>query len=359
MNNDWQLVSRRIHIGPWVMWFVGLLLLFWVLMALQLNGALPQIRVFQAALRIAIPPALGGILVWYLSGKLKWPEGSALRFMLLHALMGTVFAVAAGVWSTLPILRGARGLDSSVVFRTVLPWQITSSFFLYGLIAGVSYAIRGAWGTRDQKLATERAERLRSQAELAALRAHINPHFLFNTLHSVTQLMRAEPARAEAALERLSDLFRYALRLDRDRVETVSLEEEWRFSASYLWLEQMRMGDRLHVQHELSDDALLCNIPPFTLQPLVENAVRHGLSPKVGSGTLRVSAHEHDGVLHIEVADDGVGANTASLNDSPGLGVRAVRQRLQARYGDKATLHTTGAPGSGVTVAITLPASTQ
>lgn len=163
----------------------------------------------------------------------------------------------------------------------------------------------------------------------------------------------------EAALERLSELFRYALRLDRDRVETVSLEEEWRFSASYLWLEQMRMGDRLHVEHSLSDDALLCNIPPFTLQPLIENAVRHGLSPKVGIGTLKVHAHEADGLSHLEVSDDGVGATVDALTDSPGIGVRAVRQRLQARYGTRAHLEITGAVGSGVTVAITMPAVAQ
>lgn len=358
MRSNWELVKRNIYIGPGAVWFLVLLLLFWVLMAIQMNGESPPLVAFMAALRIAIVPGLGGVLVWYISGKLKWPEGPSHLFALLHVVMGVVFASIAAFWSTLPLLQGVGGIDVATVFRSILPWQLASNFFLYGLVAGVSYAIRGSWGTRDQRLATERAERLRTQAELAALRAHINPHFLFNTLHSVTQLLRAEPARAEGALERLSDLFRYALRLDRDRVESVSLEEEWRFCSSYLWLEQMRMGDRLCVQSLLSDDALLCNMPPFTLQPLIENAVRHGVSAKVGTGTLVVRAHEAEGLLHLEVSDNGVGANIESMTDSPGIGVRAVRQRLQARYGNSATVRITGAVGTGVTVAITMPAET-
>jgi len=356
MRERWDAVERRFHIGPWSVWFLVLLMLFWVLLTIQMNGVLPPLSVLAVAARMAVVPGVSGILVWYISGKLKWPEVLSLQFVLLHVAMGGVFATAAAVWSILPLMHGARGLDVPTVFRSVLPWQLATNFFLYGLVAGVSYAIRGSWGTRDQRLATERAERLRAQAELAALRAHINPHFLFNTLHSVTQLLRGEPERAEAALERLSDLFRYALRLDREGVESVSLDDEWRFSASYLWLEQMRMGDRLCVEASLSDDALLCALPPFTLQPLIENAVRHGLSAKVGRGTLVVRAHEAEGVLHLEVSDNGVGANPESLTTSPGIGVRAVRQRLQARYGTKAQLRISGAIGSGVAVSITMPA---
>lgn len=339
-----------------MLWFLLLMALFVILMALQMSGQASPAVVVQAALRLAIVPGIGAGVIWIVSGKLKWPEGSPWKFVALQALMALLFAAISTYVSTAPLLRGVRGLEVDIVFRTIIPWQIASSLFIYGLIAGVSYAIRGSWGARDQRLVAERAEKLRAQAELAALRAHINPHFLFNTLHSVTQLLRAEPERAEAALDRLSDLFRYALRLDRDQVETVTLEDEWRFSASYLWLEQMRMGDRLHVASSLSDDALLCNIPPFTLQPLIENAVRHGLSPKVGSGTLCVKATEDAGTLRIEVADDGVGANPEALADSHGIGVRAVRQRLQARYGAKAALHVDGAPEKGIKVVVTMPA---
>jgi LytS/YehU family sensor histidine kinase len=296
------------------------------------------------------------VLIWYISGKLPWPERRPQRFVLAHLAMGFAFAGMAAVWFTMPLLHGIRGLTVDIVLRGILPWQLASNLFLYGLVAGGSYAVRGSWGTREGRLAAERAERLRAQAELAALRAHINPHFLFNTLHSVTQLLRAEPARAEEALERLSELFRYALRLDRDRVEVVSLDDEWRFTSSYLWLEQMRMGDRLTVAATLSDDALLCAVPPFTLQPLVENAVRHGLSSKRGPGTIHVCAQEIGGVLQVNVADDGVGADPAMVVHGGGIGVRAVRQRLEARHGAHASMNITGAPGAGLTVAIAIPA---
>lgn len=344
----------------WIGWFLVLwtpvLVLFWLLMLVQLDGILAPIHTLVAAARLAIAPGVGGIVIWYVSSKLKWPERNLTPFILLHVAMGAVFAAASAYWFTLPLLEGVRGLPTSTVLRSIVPWQFASNFFLYGLIAGVSYAVRGSWGTRDQRLAAERSDRLRAQAELAALRAHINPHFLFNTLHSVTQLLRAEPERAEVALDRLSELFRYALRLDREHVEVVSLEDEWRFCDSYLWLEQMRMGDRLKVDACLSDDALSCVIPPFTVQPLIENAVRHGLSRKVGTGTITVRAIEQGDTLRIEVSDDGVGAEVSALVDGAGIGVRAVRQRLHARYGDRARVDIDSAVGRGVAITLSIPA---
>src|SRR5580692_6326559 len=110
---------------------------------------------------------------------------------------------------------------------------------LYGIIVCGSYAVRGALRSIELKVVAERADRLRAQADLSAIRAHLNPHFLFNTLHSVSELLRDDPARATEALEKLSDLFHYTLRLDRERVELVTLEEEWESTESYLWLERV------------------------------------------------------------------------------------------------------------------------
>lgn len=329
--------------------------LFAVLLFVQADGAMPVWAAIRSAIRMATVPAAFSVAIWYLSGRLPWPEGRTLRFVIVHVVIGAAFAVIAAVWSIWPLFGGVRGIETWTLLHSVLPWQVASNFFLYGLVAGLSYAIRGAWSAREGRVLTERAERLRAQAELAALRAHINPHFLFNTLHSVTQLVRSDPARAEGALERLSDLFRYALRLDREQVELVSLEEEWRFTERYLWLEQMRMGDRLHVQADLSDDALACTVPPFTLQPLVENAIRHGVAPKPRGGTIRIHGHERDGVLHLEVADDGMGADAAAITGSAGVGIRAVRQRLEARHGARADVRV-DADQHGVRIALALPA---
>lgn len=345
--------ERRFAVVYACLWAV-MILMYWGLLLIQTNGYLGRETVV-AAVRLSVVPGVLGTCIWYLSGRVPWPECRPTKFLLTHAFIAAAFAVVTAAWFTLPLLGGVRGLDRQLVVHSILPWQISSGLFMYGLIAGISYAIRGAWGARDLRLATERAERLQAQAELAALRAHINPHFLFNTLHSVTQLLRSDPSRAEAALDRLSDLFRYALRLDRERVELVSLEDEWKFSESYLWLEQMRMGDRLRVECTISEDALLATVPPFTLQPLIENAVRHGLSPKVGIGTLRIFANEGAGILHIRVSDDGVGAAPDVLANSAGIGLRAVRQRLEARHQAAARMMVTGSPGAGVNIELWLP----
>jgi two-component system, LytTR family, sensor kinase len=311
----------------------------------------------RAGLLDAIAPAVMGVGVWWITRRVPWPERRPARFIAVHFVSVIVFASAWTGWEYLMMGEAGRARTGTFVLtHMVLPWQWVLGVLLYGVIAAASYAVRGTLTARDLRTAAERSEKLRAQAELAVLRAHINPHFLFNTLHSVTTLLRGDPARAEAGLERLSDLFRYVLRLDRQRVELVTLEDEWQFAESYLWLERMRMGDRLTVDASLDDDALACAVPPFTLQPLVENAVRHGLSPKTSGGTVRVTAREAGGELRIEVSDDGVGADPARVGDGAGIGVRAVRQRLEARHGPRARTDISSRPGAGFSVILTLPA---
>lgn len=336
--------------------WIPLAVIYGALIFSQAGGQMPPLVAARSGVQAAFAPAVLGLGIWWLSARLTWPERKPARFIVAHFALSLAFAFLWTAWEYVMIGSiGRARMGDFVLWRIILPWNAVLGVLLYGVIAGVSYALRGAFRSRDLRLAAERSERLRAQAELAVLRAHINPHFLFNTLHTVTQLLRAEPARAEAALERLSDLFRYVLRLDRQGVELVTLEDEWRFAESYLWLEQLRMGGRLRLETSLDDEALACAVPPFTLQPLVENAVRHGLMPKREGGTLRVHAREVEGSLVIEVSDDGVGAD-ASTVESTGIGVRAVRDRLRARHGARATAEVTTRPGAGFRVVITLPA---
>ena len=330
--------------------------LYGVVVMLQ-TGQVSAALAVRVGMENAVTPAVMGLGVWYLSRRYEWPEGRIWAFAGVHLLLAVVFGLTwtVSVYAMMGEAGRAR-MSEYVVWHIVLPWQWVFGVFLYGLVAGVSYALRAATRSRDLRILAERAERLRAQAELSALRAHINPHFLFNTLHTVTQLLRGDPARAEAALEHLSDLFRYALRLDRQRVELVSLEDEWQFVESYLWLEQLRMGERLRVDASLDDEALACAVPPFTLQPLVENAIRHGIGPSPAGGTLVVRAAERNGVLEIEVRDNGAGADAAAVASDAGLGVRAVRQRIQARHGARATAQVTSEIGKGFRVVLVLPA---
>ncbi len=319
-------------------------------------GTLSVSRTIFAAFINALGPAAMGVGVWLLSGRLVWPQRNLSRFLAAHVALSVAYAFGWMAWEFLimgPV--GPVRAPDYAMWRYVLPWQAVIGFILYGVVAGASYAVRGEARSRDLQLVAERAERLRAQAELAALRAHMNPHFFFNTLHSVALMLRTDPATAQFALEQLSHLFRYVLRLDRDHVEMVTLEDEWEFTKSYLWLEQLRMGPRLAVHAELEDDALECLVPPFTVQPLVENAVRHGLSHKRDGGTIRVVAGERDGVLHIEVTDDGVGTDTVHKG-SGGIGVRAVTQRLVAHFGDATKTWVDSAPGRGYSVMLTFPA---
>jgi LytS/YehU family sensor histidine kinase len=249
-----------------------------------------------------------------------------------------------------------HGTVGGVDARNAVLWQAFIGVLMYGILAGGISAAKAWIFSRELAVGTERAERLRAQAELASLRAHLEPHFLFNTLHSVVALMRSDLALAERALEELSALLGYVLHLDRTGVQLVSIEEEWRLTERYLWLERLRMAQRLAVVADLDDDVLDVAIPPFTIQPLVENAIRHGLSPKRAGGTLRIRARTDSGLVVLEVEDDGVGCVTHSARGA-GLGTRAVAQRLTGQFGESAQMSIDSAPGRGYRVRLTFPLS--
>lgn len=208
---------------------------------------------------------------------------------------------------------------------------------------------------REQRVLAERAESLRIRAELEALRAQLDPHFLFNTLHTITALVKRDAEGAQAALERFAELMRYVLDAERARSDEVALDEELRFVRSYLALEQLRLGDRLRVVEEIDDEALECALPRLTLQPLVENAIRHGIAPRAQGATLRIAARVEGQTLHLEIADDGVGGDARSVEQG-GVGFTVVRQRLAARHGAKAEMGVTAAIGEGWRVMIAMPA---
>jgi signal transduction histidine kinase/DNA gyrase inhibitor GyrI len=195
---------------------------------------------------------------------------------------------------------------------------------------------------REKKLRQERRERdlllLASQAELRSLRAQINPHFFFNALNSIAALIPVEPEQAEVTVERLSELFRYALR--RSDTEWVRVEEEMAFVQCYLDVEKTRFHERLKVQVEQGEAVCRALVPAMMIHTLVENAVKHGIAPVRGGGRIEVRIHRDGDTLFIEVRDSGMGiAETVSnaLN-TPGHGLKNVQARLQAHFGEGARL---------------------
>jgi sensor histidine kinase YesM len=188
---------------------------------------------------------------------------------------------------------------------------------------------------------------------LDALTAQIRPHFLFNTLHTIGQLWRSgRHGEADDMLDHLGALF-HKVQDSTSRTE-VPLAEELELVREYLAIEEVRFRDRLRVSLTATPAALECPVPPLFLQPLVENAVRHGISAASSAGRLEVEASLEDGRLVVEVRDDGPGMTAAV--PATGVGLRNTRERLEQLYGPDGRLEVRSAPGTGTTVRIELPA---
>jgi sensor histidine kinase YesM len=196
---------------------------------------------------------------------------------------------------------------------------------------------------------------LAATAQLAALRAQINPHFLFNSLNSIAQLIHTDPDKAEACVERLGEMFRYILR--RAEKELVPLADEVQMAAAYLDIERARFGDRLRVETAIDPRSLRQLIPNLILQPLVENAVKHGLSRKMGPGTVRIQAEVTDEILTLTVGDDGLGMPATTLGSvyERGVGLRNLRDRLARLYGAAHLPEIVSVPGGGTKVRLRIP----
>lgn len=238
---------------------------------------------------------------------------------------------------------------------TYWPWMVVQGLFFYGVIAGVASAAQISQHLRERKVAAARSESLRVRAEMQALRGQLDPHFLFNTLHSITALVRIDPPQAEEALVQFGALLRRVLTWKREGTDEVTLADEMMFVDGCLALEQLRLGDRLRVERRFSPEALSCYIPVFSVQPLVENAIRHAIAPQRAGGVLQLAASVNRGRLEIIVADSGPGADPAAVPAATGTGLTAIRQRLQLRHGADATMSVHTSPGHGFAVTLSLP----
>ncbi len=235
-----------------------------------------------------------------------------------------------------------------------LQWQMFSGLMIYGNIAGAMYVAQVNEQLRSEEARRLQAEALKVHAELSALRSHLNPHFLFNTLNSIMALAGPEQPRVMQAIGQLAGMLRYSLRQDTEN-EGVSLRQELAFTDQYLALEALRLGDRLQILRDISSEALTSLLPPLTLQPLVENAIRHGIAKKSGGGTIVLRAVLRQSSLYIEVEDDGMGSLRDSLLNAQGVGIRTIRQRLELFSNGEATFSVRTAPGLGCRITISLP----
>jgi len=289
-----------------------------------------------------------GLAVWRLTSHLNWDDRTA-TFYLSHGLALMVFmTVYSTSWMWPDVLRGySRRAWVELRSSPVLYWNLLMGSGLYLIIVAISYAIRAQRRIAAHAASAAEARALAQQAQLASLRAQVNPHFLFNALHSVGALVTTDPNRADQALEALGDLLRYALRED----DSVLFAQEWRFIKDYLAFEQLRFGERLAIEMSAPAEIMSLPIPPLLLQPLVENAIRHGFAGRDTGGKLVIRARAADGECIIEVLDDGPGSPDGVKD---GLGLGTVRKRLAALYGESASL-VTAVSGSGFAATIKLP----
>ncbi len=205
----------------------------------------------------------------------------------------------------------------------------------------------------DAAAAYADAQRTMAEAKLKLLQAQIEPHMLFNTLANLRTLVEVDPARAQTMLDQLIVYLRGTLAAS--RAVTTTLEHEFAHLTAYLELMQVRMASRLRIAIDLPTALRPSAIPPMLLQPLVENAIRHGLEPKIEGGTVRIVASVVDDRLRVEVIDDGIGLVDPTEVDSASYGVAHVRERLRTLYGDAAHLVIEAGPGGGVCARVELP----
>jgi len=222
--------------------------------------------------------------------------------------------------------------------------------FVYFLILLGAEAMQHAQARREEATQADRLARQLAEARLSLLQRQLHPHFLFNALQAISTLLHRDPETADRLLVRLSDLLRAML--ENASGQTLSLRQELDLTRKYLDIEQVRFGSRLSVEWCVDESVLDVAVPSLVVLPLVENAIRHGLSPKVGPGRLAIGARSDGSSLLLTVEDDGLGA---TLPLTAGLGVGNTRQRLGALYGERGSLHVDAAPLAGFRATIRIP----
>ena len=311
----------------------------------------------RGSLALVLPGALLGLVSLRLARRWPWSPGTPWS---LFARIAPIVLVLAAASTAAGLALNA--LDAWLVAGqpkwpapTIMAWQLILSTFIQLALTGIGYAWHAAQALREARERIARAEVLRARAELELLRSQLHPHFVLNVLHALLGLVRRDPGLAEKALERLGELLRFGQWVQQTGSDWVPLSREWAFVQSYLELERMRLGSRLQVEVDADASALEVAVPPFALQPLVENAIVHGVAPRAAGGRVEVSARRAAGRLCLAVRDDGPGASEAEIAASPRMGLRLLQERLAALYAGRARVAFESPEDGGFRVRVELP----
>ena len=321
--------------GPTDVWHaLGMGMPYWYLWAL----CVPIVAV--AARRVPLTRD-----AWLRNGTLHL--GIAIVVTLVHAIL------EIGVQHAFGIRHSTFGIFTLISLSRAF-WQLPYDLLAYAAILGMVIAADSSRRFREEQVAAAALGAELAEARLQALRSQLNPHFLFNAMNSIAMLVRKqENQRAVTMIAGLSDLLRYVL--EEHPEQEVRLREELAFLQRYLAVEQARFPDRLQVTIRADEGLLDAYVPSLVLQPLVENAIKHGIARRASAGLLAISAERMNGALTLSVVDDGPGPDGSAADAASGVGLRNVRARLQHLYGVEHGLALSGAPGGGAVATVTSP----
>lgn len=324
-------------------------------------GEAPQIewtRAFLGQLPLWAPLIVLTPVIFGFVRRNAFDRRRPIQSVLRHALAGLVLSVlflilsaaaAVVVEARTPTPTAVLGAVGALLIRT-----FHLHLFLVAAVMGVGHALESSRRLRARELQASRLRSRLSEAQLSMLRMQLQPHFLFNTLHSISSLMDEDVDRARDMVASLSDLLRHSL--DGVADAEVPLERELRTAERYLAIEAIRFQDRLSVEWDVEAEALTTLVPTMVLQPLIENAVRHGIAERPGAGRLGISASVTRDELTVVIEDDGAGlAAWPDSSDSMGVGLRNTRDRLRQLHGEAASLELSPLEPRGTRARLVLP----
>ena len=306
-----------------------------------------------------LPWALATPLVIRLARRYPLARGTRVRALGVHLAAFTLVSALTWTWSTVLVMLfnpwGNRKWPTFLdTWTTSLTYQVLTFLIVYALILTVTYVIDAQESMARQFTETARLNEELSKSQLAALRRQIELHFMYNALNSIAGLVRDE--RNEAAVRMLVGLSEFLRRSsEHSHRAQVSLQEEVEYLQRYLEIQQVRLGERLQASVDIPKELLSMQVPNLLLQPLVENAIKHGIAKRVAGGTVRVSGARQGDCLYLRVYNDGPGLPADWEAATTGVGLANLRTRLQILYGNESGLQLRPVNSGGVEVVVTLP----
>jgi len=369
---------------PWLIWVVSFAV--WTFLVLAATGTIYEMYraagsaslkdIFFLQVSQMLPYALLTPFVFAVAVRYPVQRGNWVRRSLLHLACGIAFSALhvamrattpyafwdpqsrtwlSAIWDAHAHALRVQWPQLKMLFFSNVLDDVTGAYLPIVLIA---QAISYYKISREREIRTSQLQIQLTKARLQALKSQLQPHFLFNTLHSISALMLTDVCAADRMMTRLSDLLRMTLESDGTQVTTLSRELE--FANGYLEIEKVRFDERLRVVLEITPDTLDALVPTLLLQPLVENAVKHGISKRSEGGEIRISAAHDDRNLYLRIKDSGPGlGDSGNFEQKGGVGLRATRDRLETLYGNEQSLDIRELPERGVEVNVSIPFRTE